>query len=1206
MAVSAFSATTIAVDTASNYGAAWSGNGGSGLDSWVFRNNGGGGEFLANTTANTDLNYIWSNPDYKGWGTWANGGGVQYMAAFRGFGWTGTSWGNALDQSGDQFKVSMENGSIQSGGNCGFVLRNGNTDTDYDSYNSGARFELGFVGGDSNYSIWDNAGKRDTGIAWTHEGLDVVFEMTGANTYTATVYWANGGSEAGGMEGTLSGSGTIDSVALYNRDTEDANVYFNKLEIIDAAGLVVMSSHDDDGSGTLRYILENNASSGDTVTFDSGVTHITLTQDELSISQSQTIDGGGTVTINGGGTNRIFDLSGTPRTWAFLGLELTNGVAQGAGDNGKGGAIRIMSDSHANMLTISNCSISACAADVNGGGLYAHSGSASGSIVVRDSVIHGNTAVSWGGGVFSYTAMSLYDTVVSNNASGDAGGVYLEEPQRTSVWDNATIIDNSATNGHGGACYYRDVVLAVSDSSFKANSATENGGALSFYYFLSASSSNDVVFTNCSFTANTATNSGQHGGAVYVGSGIANFNGCTFANNEAAGNGGAIYVYFSNDPWLDGTCILRDCDVYGNQATDGGAVHREFRGAVFTALDNTRIHDNTASSDGGGVSVATPNGDISYLTIRDSSIYGNTATDFGGGIVTYDVMTLENVVISNNTASVGGAIYGNEDESTSTWDNVTFVDNEATGNDGGGALHLRSMVVGINNSTFAGNIATLKGGGLVTAGIGAFHGAPVCNVTISNCTFSSNRINLAYAYNHDGGGIYVGGANGDRDIVALIDSTIVSNRCGDQGGGIFNNGYCNITNCDIYANEARRYGGGVQNHAGFLTIDGSRIYNNTTLDSGSYGGGGLATSTYDPTDGTATIRDTVIYGNSSAAPGGGIKNYQKLTMTDCVVSNNSTANGDHGGGVWVYSSSTAFTSTFSNVTFTDNSATLSGGGLYVERAQVEVAGSTFAGNQATDRGGAVFLESYGSPGVLISNTTFRSNVANKNSYYTPAGGAILTSQEMTIDSCTFVSNRAPNGPGGAMGILGSGANVTIKNSTFSGNKVERTPATQETGGGALFVYSSATLNMYNSAVYTNTAVERGGGIMQRDNSSGSLSIYSSIIAGNDAPSGADMSSWGGGDFDLDHCIYQDGTGWTAGTLADNITGDPLLDPLADNGGPTLTHALQSGSPCKDAGTNPLSLACDQRGPGYDRVSGDAADIGPYEYPVATGSVLKFR
>jgi hypothetical protein len=66
-----------------------------------------------------------------------------------------------------------------------------------------------------------------------------------------------------------------------------------------------------------------------------------------------------------------------------------------------------------------------------------------------------------------------------------------------------------------------------------------------------------------------------------------------------------------------------------------------------------------------------------------------------------------------------------------------------------------------------------------------------------------------------------------------------------------------------------------------------------------------------------------------------------------------------------------------------------------------------------------------------------------------------------------------------------------------------------------------------------------------------------------------------------------------------ITGsDPLLAPLADNGGPTLTHALLQGSPAIDAGPDPVPTFTgnefDQRGPGFVRVFGTRVDIGAYE------------
>jgi len=61
-----------------------------------------------------------------------------------------------------------------------------------------------------------------------------------------------------------------------------------------------------------------------------------------------------------------------------------------------------------------------------------------------------------------------------------------------------------------------------------------------------------------------------------------------------------------------------------------------------------------------------------------------------------------------------------------------------------------------------------------------------------------------------------------------------------------------------------------------------------------------------------------------------------------------------------------------------------------------------------------------------------------------------------------------------------------------------------------------------------------------------------------------------------------------------IQSDPLLLPLANNGGPTRTHALGSGSPAVDAGNNSAGLTTDQRGSGFPRIVGPAPDIGAFE------------
>jgi hypothetical protein len=58
--------------------------------------------------------------------------------------------------------------------------------------------------------------------------------------------------------------------------------------------------------------------------------------------------------------------------------------------------------------------------------------------------------------------------------------------------------------------------------------------------------------------------------------------------------------------------------------------------------------------------------------------------------------------------------------------------------------------------------------------------------------------------------------------------------------------------------------------------------------------------------------------------------------------------------------------------------------------------------------------------------------------------------------------------------------------------------------------------------------------------------------------------------------------------------DPVVGALGFNGGPTRTHALLTGSPAINTGSNPLGLITDQRGPTFPRVARGAADIGAFE------------
>jgi hypothetical protein len=132
---------------------------------------------------------------------------------------------------------------------------------------------------------------------------------------------------------------------------------------------------------------------------------------------------------------------------------------------------------------------------------------------------------------------------------------------------------------------------------------------------------------------------------------------------------------------------------------------------------------------------------------------------------------------------------------------------------------------------------------------------------------------------------------------------------------------------------------------------------------------------------------------------------------------------------------------------------------------------------------------------------------------------------------------------------------------------------------------------YNSASYA------GGGVYN----GGTIYLYSTIVAANDSQFGSDLRLFFGGFTSQGYNLVSDSSGGSGYAPTDILDVDAKLGPLADNGGPTLTHALLSGSPAIDAGDpNPVEAPMwDQRGPGFSRIVSGRIDIGAYEVQ-ATG------
>jgi hypothetical protein len=344
--------------------------------------------------------------------------------------------------------------------------------------------------------------------------------------------------------------------------------------------------------------------------------------------------------------------------------------------------------------------------------------------------------------------------------------------------------------------------------------------------------------------------------------------------------------------------------------------------------------------------------------------------------------------------------------------------------------------------------------------------------------------------------------------------------------------------------------------AGALRVDGAgadRVFYHP-------GGGELLLQGLTIRNGAARATGFHITGGGCVVSGGYVV-LDHSVVRDCYAS----AEGVYGGAIFAYSLS-MYTSTLSrNVGFGTNPVTATatfGGGAYVN--SMYLVDSTISGNQAThDRNDG--QTSYDSGGGVFSNT----------------GGYVFSST---------ISGNYSYGLGGGMAAFG-GYTVVI-DSTISGN----TARTRSGGGLDLRVFYGGAIA--NSTIAANQAAA-GGGLYLRGSLPG-FTLHSSLLSGNAAAGGgadlgAAVSVTVSGSNNL---IAAAGAG--VALPADTLHGNPRLQPLGDNGGPTRTHALAAGSPAIDAGNNLFALADDQRGAGFPRITGAAADIGAFEGFVAPG------
>jgi Chlamydia polymorphic membrane protein (Chlamydia_PMP) repeat len=320
--------------------------------------------------------------------------------------------------------------------------------------------------------------------------------------------------------------------------------------------------------------------------------------------------------------------------------------------------------------------------------------------------------------------------------------------------------------------------------------------------------------------------------------------------------------------------------------------------------------------------------------------------------------------------------------------------------------------------------------------------------------------------------------------------------------------------------------------------------------------------------------------------------------------------------------------------FTGNDANTSDGGVIWSDCNATITNSSFTDNEAGE-GGAIFIDS---ETVTINNCTISGNSANSGS-----GGGIHSDpgnfDNLTITDTVIANNEASNN-GGGINVRGE---TIVRRSTISGNKALKY-------GGGVSVENNKWLHLINSTVSDNSAVKSGGGlsISIPANGSGNANLHNVTVTNNTADKNSATTFHGGGIFfndatgpstlNLENSIvagnylaaayndcYKDGATATlssggynligvseggscdaaftsAGDLLNAIASELIDATLADNGGPTKTHALLSDSAAIDAGMPEGDGSCqdheatklDQDQRGFIKPVGGRCDIGAYE------------
>lgn len=666
--------------------------------------------------------------------------------------------------------------------------------------------------------------------------------------------------------------------------------------------------------------------------------------------------------------------------------------------------------------------------------------------------------------------------------------------------------------------------------------------------------SGELVVTNdLSLIGPGATNltvSGNNSHSVFViSSGIVELSGMTIANGMTAGTGAGI----NNS----GTLTLSSCVVCSNSST-------------------WKYHG------GGGIA------NSGSMTIRSCRISDNYAEGSGGGVLgLYGSLFIHDSTINNNCSPNGGGIRGG-------WGSTEIVNTTISGNSagwGGGVISGENTI--LRHCTITQNAAWWSyGGGIVVDGTAEISGSIVANnfalqfATVPDCAgiLNSKDYNL------------IGDTNG-----CTITNLTAHNIYGQDPllGSLADNGGLTPTHALLLGSPAidRGTSGGITtdqrgmprtfNFPAYLDIaDGTDIGAYELQERAQTGPLFTVNSIGDTDDGVpgiahCSLREAIAAAN--VTPGtntitfaGAVRDIMEgvagtivLTNGELVITNDLNIIGPGA----------------TNLIVAGNRASRV---LHITRGSVQLSGLTIADGWVPAEG-----EWSVGGGILNEGNLMISDCWIRDCEGGYGGGGVANRQTLTMTRCTLSSNNGAAGAGGGINNLGW---LAATNCTISRNVAN-------SGAGGIYVGDAAIAILQSCTVSSNSThfLTSPGGILAIG---GAVSLQGTIVARNFGAGPTDVETRSGGLFSSgDFNLIGNTNGMTTtGVTTHNIYGqDPLLGPLAYNGGPTPTHALRFDSPAIDAGRS-SGLTMDQRGlprviddPGAPNAEGgDGSDIGAFE------------